>query len=353
MSHPVRLACNAMATRFEFVLQGDDAPHLRAAGEEAIREIHRIAARFSFYDSASELSKLNREAATHAVQTSGELFALLSLCKKVYAESDGAFDPSVGPLMHTWGFSGGRGAIPDRDRISNDLASTGFDYVELDKSSTSVRFLRQGIQLDLGGVAKGWALDECALLLRESGISSALIHGGTSSVLAIGGQDNDESWTIGIEDPYDSDGASDSDSDSANDGDSASDSNSDSASNSDSDSDSDSANDGASTTESSPSWFTKFELHDGSLSVSAIHGKSFLEDTIEYGHVIDPRTGLAISGPLVSCVSAPSAALADAWSTACLILPDPLPGGSPAEAASFEKSEDGWGLRSGSWPGFK
>lgn len=327
MSHPVRLACNAMATRFEFVLQGDDAPHLRAAGEEAIREIHRIAARFSFYDSASELSKLNREAATHAVQTSGELFALLSLCKKVYAESDGAFDPSVGPLMHTWGFSGGRGAIPDRDRISNDLASTGFDYVELDKSSTSVRFLRQGIQLDLGGVAKGWALDECALLLRESGISSALIHGGTSSVLAIGGQDNDESWTIGIEDPYDSD--------------------------SDSDGNSDSANDGASTTESSPSWFTKFELHDGSLSVSAIHGKSFLEDTIEYGHVIDPRTGLAISGPLVSCVSAPSAALADAWSTACLILPDPLPGGSPAEAASFEKSEDGWGLRSGSWPGFK
>jgi len=298
-----------MATRFELVLQGEDKVHLRAAGEEAIREIQRIAARFSFYNPTSELSRINREAAARPVRVSGEMFALLMLCQNVYIESGGAFDPSVGPLMNAWGFSNGQGAVPDPERVACTLDATGFEKVKLDGPSSSVQFACKGIQLDLGGVAKGWALDECALLLKDSGITSALLHGGTSSVLAIGEQDHEKAWTIGIEDPYESG-------------------------------------------DKSRAWFTECDLCDGSLSVSAIHGKSFVEGSKEYGHIIDPRSGFAISGPLVSCVLTPSAALADAWSTVYLVRSEPILKTGPAAGASFEKSGDEWLLRSGAWPGF-
>jgi len=189
--------------------------------------------------------------------------------------------------------------------------------VSLDGSDSSVRFLAKGIELDLGGIAKGWALDECKSLLKDAGIDCALLHGGTSSVLTIGTDSTGGPWRIGIEDPYEREDLNESDED--------------------------------------PNWFSHCDLAGTALSVSAIHGKSFVQNDTEYGHVIDPRTGHSITGPIVSAVAGHSAALADAWSTAMLVTTKQdgqFEFQDVTAAASFEKVESRWTLRSGVWDGF-
>ncbi len=300
-----------MATRFELVLYGDDEGHLRSAGEEAIREIKRIAKRFSFYDPASELSQINRAAGDRQVRVSGELFELLSLCQNVYRHSQGAFDPTVGPLLRAWGFTSGTPRRPNNSELLDALTITGFERVSLDGSDNSVRFRAKGVELDLGGIAKGWALDECKILLQDAGIDCALLHGGTSSVLTIGVDSKGEPWRIGLEDPYEND--------------------------------------------EQPTWFSHCDLVGTALSVSAIHGKSFVHNDTEYGHVIDPRTGHCVTGPIVSAVTGFSAALADAWSTAMLVATKQdgqFKFQDVTAAASFEKVKSRWTLRSGVWDGF-
>ena len=270
--HTVRLATHAMATRFELVLQGPDAIALRSAGEEAIREIDRIGRRFSFYDPKSELSRINSHAWNSPISVAGDLFELLQLCSEIYCQSDGYFDPTVGPLMRLWNFGPDSRELPTSNDIRDALEQTGWDHVELNERDRTVRLLRKGVLLDLGGIAKGWALDEAAFLLLDAGVPAGLLHGGTSSIRALGILPSEQAWHIGIEDPYTNDST----------------------------------------------WFTSHSLTDSALSVSAIAGKQITVDHIEYGHILDPKTGNAVSGPLVAVASSPSAAVADAWSTAVL-----------------------------------
>jgi len=270
--HTVRLATHAMATRFELVLQGSDPIALRSAGEEAIREINRIGSRFSFYDSKSELSRVNSQAWNRPISIAGDLFELLQLCSEIYRQSNGYFDPTIGPLMRLWNFGPDSNKLPTSNEIQDALGQTGWDHVELNDGDRTIRLLRKGVLLDLGGIAKGWALDEAAFLLLNAGVTAGLLHGGTSSIRAIGILPEEHAWQIGIEDPY--------------------------------------------TDEST--WFTSHSITDSALSVSAIAGKQITVDHIEYGHILDPKTGNAGSGPLVAVTSSPSAAVADAWSTAVL-----------------------------------
>ena len=303
-THTVRLATDAMATRFELVLVGDDPSHLRAAGEEAIREIERIATRFSFYDKSSELSSLNRQASVAPQRVTGDLFELLQMCSRVHDQTAGAFDPTIGPLMRTWSFAA-ESTLPSKEDIQKAVSSVGWKHVRINPSDYTVFFDRPEIAIDLGGIAKGWALDEAASLLQENGVHRGLLHGGTSSVIALGKPSDGTLWKVGIDDPYEE------------------------------------------------GWFTQAHLDNESLSVSAIHGKSHEVRGIEYGHVIDPTTGEARTGPIVASVQGSTAAYTDAWSTA-LIAMDPstpfqlFPGIS--QAASFIKSGKNWIIRSGNWP---
>jgi FAD:protein FMN transferase len=297
--HTVRLATHAMATRFELVLQGPDPIALRSAGEEAIREINRIGSRFSFYDPKSELSRVNSQASRKPIPVAGDLFELLQLCSEIYRQSDGYFDPTVGPLMRLWSFGPDSTELPSPDNIREVLQQTGWDKVELNDADQTVRFLEKGVLLDLGGIAKGWALDEAAFLLHHSGVAAGLLHGGTSSIRAIGVLPSDHDWHIGIEDPYTAE----------------------------------------------PAWFETHSLTDSALSVSAIAGKQITVDHIEYGHILDPKTGNAGSGPLVAVTSSPSAAVADAWSTAVLAFGEqstPLSLDSSIRAWLYKKENSSW-----------
>src|SRR6266511_5781800 len=124
-TQPLTLARQAMATRFEIVLHGDNPVALRAAGEEAFDEIERIEAQLSLYRNTSEIAHVNARAAREPVQVSPAVFRLLEEARRLSAETGGAFDITIAPLVRCWGFLGGTGALPSADAIAAARARIG------------------------------------------------------------------------------------------------------------------------------------------------------------------------------------------------------------------------------------
>jgi thiamine biosynthesis lipoprotein len=276
-SAPLTLACHAMATRFELVLPGEDHSRLRAAGEEAIAEIERLDARLSFYRPDSEISNINLRAAQEPVHVAPDIFRLLDHARRISAETGGAFDITVAPLLHCWGFTNRSGRVPTEDEIESARARVGMQHVELDEKRQTVRFTREGVMLDLGSIGKGFALERATLILREAGVTSALVHGGTSTVQAIGTPPDADAWTVAIGRP---------------------------------------PGEGGNVTTNAN--LASVALRDEALSVSGVSGKSFTAEGRTWGHVLDPRTGWPVSNAVLAAVVLPSATESDALSTALL-----------------------------------
>lgn len=275
---PVILARHAMATRFELVLHGDNEVALRAAGEEALDEVDRLENQLSLYRPGSEIAQVNARAAQEPVQVSPEVFALLQHARHLHAETQGAFDITVGPLVRCWGFMTNEGKMPAPEAVAEARARVGMDLVQLDDTRRTVRFARPGVMLDLGAIGKGYAVERGAELLREAGVTSGLFHGGTSTVCALGHPPDAEAWRVAIERPPVSLGA-------------------------------------IPFPELSP-----VRLRDESLSVSALWGRVFQADGKHFGHVIDPRSGQPVAGAWLAAVILPTATETDALSTALLTL---------------------------------
>jgi FAD:protein FMN transferase len=164
-----------MATWFEVLLVGDDEEHLTAVGESALDEVARIERLLSRFDPASETSRINRDAPSRPVLVDREMAAILRDCLDWSAKTGGYFDLCAGSVP---------GAI------------------ELDDEARTVRLLDPSARLDFGGFGKGYALDAAARVLDEFGIRSALMHGGTSSVLARGCPEDGSAWNVGVRDPF-------------------------------------------------------------------------------------------------------------------------------------------------------
>ena len=270
---PVTLAANAMATRFELVLDGGDDAGLRAAGEDALDEIARLDAQLSFYRSSSDVSWINGRAAFEPVLVEPRLFELLERCLALSAATDGAFDITIAPLMKAWGFTSGSGAHPDPAALARARALVGSGGVELDSARRTVRFARPGMLIDLGSAGKGYAVDRAIARLRENGVRCGLLHGGTSSVHAIGAPRRSDGWRIG----WRPDGA--------------------------------------------PA--RTFALHDSALAVSAVHGKAFRANGRVFGHVMDPQSGQPADVTRSAVVTGPNSLVCDALSTALLVRGGP------------------------------
>src|SRR5687767_13953579 len=144
-----------MATRFEFVLLGDNPVRLRAAGEEAFDEIDRIEAQLSLYRGGSEIANVNGGVAFKAVPVSPEVFALLEQAVKLSKITGGSFDITVAPLVRAWGFMKGNGARPTDAQIAEAREVVGSGFLELNPDRCTVRFNRAGMMLDLGSIGKG------------------------------------------------------------------------------------------------------------------------------------------------------------------------------------------------------
>lgn len=195
---PVTLAAWGMGTRFEVVLIGGDERSLSAAGEAALAEVAGLDARLSAFRRDSLISHLNRTGHIAPVTLDGDLFALFERIDEAYHATGGAFDPTVGPLMRALGFRGGPPAAPDSAELAAARARVGWRHVRLDRARRTVAFDIEGLELDLGGVAKGFALDLLERSLRESGVTCALAHGGTSSVLALAAPPGAPGWRVEI-----------------------------------------------------------------------------------------------------------------------------------------------------------
>lgn len=281
---PVLLAREAMHTRFELVLHGEDPVRLRAAGEEALDEVERIEARLSLFRPTSELAHVNARAAMAPVRVSPPTFALLQTAAHWHAATDGAFDPTLAPLLNCWGLLGRtEGRVPSPTELAAARACCGMGHVALDERERTVRFLRPGMCLDLGAIGKGHAVDEAIALLREAGVTSALLHAGTSSIFALGAPPDGEAWRVAVEGPPTADGQP-------------------------------------------RTQLATMELRDESLGLSAVWGKSFVAGGQTYGHVLDARSGLPANRAELAAVILPSATETDALSTALLTLgPEGLP----------------------------
>ncbi len=266
----VRHACQAMGARFEFVLCGEDEGVLHAAAQVAVDEVLLWHERLTPFEPGSAIARLNASAGSAGVAIDGETMAFLVRVQELARATGGLFDPTVGPLMRAWGF---RGDPPDPAQAAR--LPVGIEHLELDAGRGRARLAAEGMALDAGAVGKGWALDRAAEVLREAGVSRALLHGGTSSVLALPGAG--APWRIGLgergEWPDVLLGAGES----------------------------------------------------GALGVSEPGGRKVEFGGEMLGHVLDPRTKRPAEGARFAAVLAPTAVEADAWSTAALVA-----GGRPA-----------------------
>lgn len=275
-SEPITLSLNAMATRFEIVLYGAEPLRLRAAGEEALEEIAALDRQLSLYRPESEITRINALAARGPVKVEPRLFRLLQLASTISHATGGAFDVTVAPLMRAWGLAGGEGRVPSRRDLEAARDRVGMTLVRLDETDFTVTFEREGVEIDLGAIGKGCAIDRAVETLKENGIESALMHGGTSTIYAVGALPDGSPWRVGVRDPSRADAQ-----------------------------------------------LRSVDLRDSSLSVSAPHGKSFVHEGQSYGHVIDPRTGRPAGSVALAAVWGPSATKTDALSTALLVLGEP------------------------------
>ncbi len=269
----------AMACRFEIVLPVL-TPRAVEAATAALDEIDRLEDQMTVYRDTSEVSRINLFAAVTPVPVEPRLFELFESAARLTQETAGAFDIAAGALIKAWGFFRGPKRVPPPDELASMLERVGSRNVVLDRERRTIEFSRPGVELNLGAIGKGYALDRAAELLRRDwGVSSAVLQGGRSSILAIGTpaddreRDADSGWLVGILDPRE------------------------------------------------PSrHIATVRLRDAALGTSGATIQYFEADGRRFGHILDPRTGWPADGGACVSVIAPTAAEADALSTAFFIL---------------------------------
>jgi thiamine biosynthesis lipoprotein len=299
----------AMGTTVDILLWAPNSQRASELFETAFAEIDYVDATLSNYKANSEVSRLNATAAREAVTVDPEVFGLLKRALEYSRLTGGAFDITVGPLVKAWGFFGGTGRLPPSRTLARARSQSGWSLLVLDPEDRTVRFRREGVELDLGAIGKGWALDRAAGALRRFGVSAALLGVGESSYYAIGAPPGLNGWQVNVTDPADTNRV-----------------------------------------------LATVLLRDGSLSTSGATQQFFEIDGRRYSHIIDPRTGSPVEGMEQVTVTAVEATDSDALSTALFVLgPDSasaLLSGGPNRGALFvREARAGPRIVAIDWPG--
>jgi thiamine biosynthesis lipoprotein len=263
----------AMGTVFTIYLYAKTEAETEALFESAFDEIERLDRTLSNYDPTSELSRINRLAGREAVTTDPEVFSLLQTCLGYSKQSGGTFDITVGPLMRAWGFFRGQGRYPAPWELDKVREKVGWQKVQLDSATRSVHFAVPGMELDLGGIGKGYAVDRVVSILRAAGVKRGFVDAGSSTLYAIGAPPGKKGWLVRVPKPGDR-----------------------------------------------SQTISTVMLRDESLSTSGSYEKFFQLKGRTYCHIMDPRTGYPVQGVLQTTVVAVDGTTTEALSKPMFVM---------------------------------
>ncbi len=196
-----RFCHKAMTTTFEIFTVHTDARYAQQAAWAAFDELDRLERELSRFIENSDISRLNNLTAGQSLLVGPAAFECLQLCVRMYAETNGAFDITIGSLMDCWVGKDKTMRTPSKEQLNLARQHTGLHLIKLDEAQHTVQLLGKGVQIDLGGIGKGYAIDRMAELLGDWSIDTALIHGGYSSVLALGKPPGTKGWPVTLNNP--------------------------------------------------------------------------------------------------------------------------------------------------------
>jgi FAD:protein FMN transferase len=281
-----------MGSFFEIRL-GARLPGAVELANRALDVIEALEAQLTVYRFDSEVSRLNETAHAGPVAVESGLFDLLQRALELSELTGGAYDVTSGALSEAWGFVRGPKRVPDPDTLADARARSGWHHLRLDQEARTVAFDRPGIRINLGSIGKGYAIDRAVAVLRNHWLPvSALVHGGQSSLFALGSPPGrfGERWEIAVRNPVNPDAP-----------------------------------------------LGVVRLRNRGLGTSGGAFQQFVEGDRVYGHILDPRTGEPATGPASVTVLAPTAADADALSTTFFLL-------GPEAARSFATAHPDVGI---------
>jgi thiamine biosynthesis lipoprotein len=242
--------------------------------------LRRIDTLMSDYDANSEISRLSGQAGETPMAVSPETLTVVHTALSEAALTNGIFDPTIGPITHLWDISGQAAQtvpkLPSADEISKARALVNWKNVVVDDAKSTILLKQKGMRVDLGGVAKGFAMDEALRIARQAGIKSGILNMGNSSIALLGKKPGGTAWKVGIQDPFQTVG-------------------------------------------------TPFAVVSGSdmtVETSGTYQKFFMLNGHRYHHIMDPRTGAPAESGLeqVTLLLPLDTKLADGLSTSCFIL---------------------------------
>ncbi|MDW8050932.1 MAG: FAD:protein FMN transferase [Armatimonadota bacterium] len=263
----LRFSWRAMGTEWELWLATLTPDEAEAIATTVREEVARLERQLSLYLPDSDVCYLNAYAAHQPVRVEPELFELLQLCRSLHALTSGAFDPTTTPLLRLWGFVDKRFRVPTPEEIERTLERVGMELVLLEPKGRWVYYALPGVELSFGAIGKGWAVARGVRILRELGVSTALLSAGGSTLYALGAPPDAEGWPLRL--PND----------------------------------------------------THRLLRDTALAVAGDTEQYFEHDGTRYGHIIDPRTGYPAPSRPPVVVEGEDAAVCDALSTALYVEP--------------------------------
>lgn len=277
----------AMGTQFRIVLYARSESAAGRAAADAFASVKELDALLSDYRDDSEVARISQASGSGTPVVVSEHTWRVSALAQLYAQlSDGAFDPTVGPVVALWRRARRQGELPDDARLGEALARTGWQALELEPRSRSVSLAQSGMQLDFGGIAKGYALDVALDTLARHGIESALVDGG-GDIAVRAAPPGRAGWLVTVR-PFSDESAS-----------------------------------------------LSLELSHAAIATSGDAFQSLELEGVRHSHIVDPRTGRALVSRTSASVLASDGASADALATALCVL-GPVAGLELAKRAGCE-----------------
>ena len=262
-----------MGSPFNVVLYAKTKQIADSAAYQSFKLIDSINLICSDYDSSAELFKLRYAVVGKPTKVSSILMELLCTARQAYNNSYGSFDITVGPLSRLWRNARKSQQFPNASAINEARKSVGFNKVQLDSGAQTITFLQPNMQLDMGGIAKGYAADKVLALLQSFGITNALVDAG-GDMVAFGMPLQKKGWRVGVNIPGQQEAL----------------------------------------------WKRKLILSNRAVATSGDAYQFMLHKGKKYAHIIDARTGYGVTFQRNVTVVAPNATTADWLATACSIL---------------------------------